>query len=178
MASYYDWIVLILLLVVVTWMWVHAYKKEQSAAPVVTNLTQTPTQLLQNSISVQERVSGKSGYSRQGLGQPCVKSSSEDTEPNIPVGFKTGSCDSDSFLECFSGVVDGGGICLRKLYGPCLDMSECTPEADYCMNGYCQKKTTTVNKICTNDSECRGLARVMFLVPQTTRWHVSQIQIQ
>jgi hypothetical protein len=156
MSSYYDWIVLIVLLVVVTGMWIHAYKKEERAAPIITNLTQTPVQLLNSSISVQERVRGKTGYAKQSLGEPCVSTTPDTVAPNIPSGFETNSCDETKFLECFDGVVSGGGICLKKLYSPCQSNSECTPESDFCMNGYCQIKSGTLNKVCFSDSDCTG----------------------
>ena len=155
-SSYYDWIVVIILLIILTGMWIHVYKKEERAAPIITNLTQTPTQLLNSAVSVQEKVRGKSGYAMQGLAEPCVKSTDNTVAPNIPIGFQSSMCDSTRFLDCFDGVVDGGGICLKKLYSPCKDKSECTPEADFCMNGYCQKKTSTLNKVCLSDSDCVG----------------------
>ena len=72
MSSYYDWIVAIILLIIITGMWIYAYKEEQKAAPVVTNLTQTSTQLLDTVISSSSDVRGKSGYAKQSLAEPCL----------------------------------------------------------------------------------------------------------
>lgn len=156
MSSYYDWIVAIILLIIITGMWIYAYKEEQKATPVVTNLTQTSTQLIDTVIPSSSNVRGKSGYAKQSLAEPCVKTSSNTVSPNIPTGFQTNTCDETKFLSCFDGVVEGGGICLKNLYAPCEDKSECTPEADYCMNGYCQKRSGTLNKVCVSDSDCQS----------------------
>ena len=54
----------------------------------------------------------------QGLGEGCNPSAQNNKLPNLP-GFEIRTpCDSSQGLVCVQGIVEGGGICLKRLAIP------------------------------------------------------------
>ena len=156
--------------------WILVFNQEASAPPIIVNTTKTRKELGSSLLKQQNPNGkgitdvtglasrdfpktdspGKSGLAHAGLGQPCIPESKDTVDPNLPVSYMNQSCDKTKGLECIFGIYQGGGICLKTINNACDIKTDCSPEANFCINKLCQPRDEVINKSCKKDQDCKG----------------------
>lgn len=160
-SFYLEWVLFVIVIVLIFTSWKQVINKELEAQSI--SIDRNVTQGSDNDKSTGlmltksgDKPPGASGYSPEGLGQPCQQNPGKEIVPNLPGSHKQQACDSTLGLVCIHGLVEGGGICLKNINQECSARGECTPLADGCFYGFCQQYGDVINKPCSNNFECTG----------------------
>lgn len=172
---YLEWLIILIVVIFIFTSWKQVIQKELESQPIVIDRNLNPSPDNKDGsgnnggsleayppIKSNDSKIGTTGYAPEGLGQPCQTNPPTGTVPNLPGSHEQQGCDTNQGLTCIHGVVQGGGICLKDIYQECSSKNECTPQADGCIYGYCQKFGDVINKPCRNDIDCEGEGKEKF----------------